>query len=1087
VADPVRLGFRRSLWRLRGPFDRVLFRSRFGPRGSSSVGRLPAWRGSRPQFRAMRFATFTGAFIFAAWFGRALYVVISRNPNSQPFDIDKACQSTTFSCGVVSGTLGFILTLGLAYLLFLFRLARVQTPYMRQARKTPAEVVQTADRTIGAVVGRDALCHMLIANLRDPATRRPQVVVGGLGAGKTTLLVQLTKLLAERGAVPVPINLRDAQDNLDFRTLALHRFLRATNGAVTDDANAVRIWRQLCDEDKVVVLADGLEETLIEAGVRMGRDYSIRLAILQAAEQGLPLIITSRAHSPLRQMQASIIQLEPLSEEAILEYLQQDRSEAGRRLAWIVETADLAETPVYLQITRQLDQRSRLDYLVSRDGGRLDVRRIDRAELRLRLLDTWIGALIDGHFAAEVPLASDERAAIVEQLSVLACIGLQRDTLQVTFDDFEKLFRRWHPLIAEAGRKLADLGSRFDIQWAAIRGTQLGLVEARGDGVLFQRPLLQAYLGSRLIGAAMEDPKYRTRAMRWPGREFLMALVMHSRARVQGPRPTESAGSATPAEPSRARDWRLQDLLVEATMGAYGAKVLDLYAAALQIDCVDQTPVHNRIAELVTRQWPEVHALEPRSLEEAKLNLVHRFGDAMRTIAERYPQGKQDSSAKRRNRERSNDTVRPAYRQLYRISYLESSDPIRVAGAQEIGAGGDEAFHILEGVLGPSDDADSPDGRTAPHAPEEPSRKTGARPRSNNGTQEDHARRELILRAWLAPLLAGSADETRRDARDNLQRWLQFVGGPASAQANYDLDLRLYLEVALAQGFKYAANRRWSHPHARMEIRSYLAEQATEMLRSSRFWFSQLTLLHALCLWELPDDGPWELPDDARPKQSRRRRTDPGTVVLRWADMLGKPQHPFVLEALRLVTWTLDTGLPERFIWIDEKDVAARIGSYPAHLRSAQKRNMWIPPSTGWTVLHPRAQKLLADVLLLLNLAERGQQPNDYYRSRRLQRINRNDLPPCLTRNRDPLDPGRSGGLYTEPGSNCMAGCIFGLCPYPPKREASFRTELSESFCLRQKSLMKSRLPPRLTSSWQEIPPAHLRQFWEQMARRARG
>ena len=361
MADPVRPSFRQRLWRLRGPFGRVLFRSRIALWGSSPVGRLRPGAASRP-VRAMRFATYAGAIIFAVWFGRALYVVLSRHPSSQPFDIDKACQSTTFSCGVVSGTLGFLLTLGLAYLLFLFRLARVQIPYVRKARETPAEVVQTADKTIGAVVGRDALCHMLITNLRDPATRRPQVVVGGLGTGKTTLLVQLTKLLAERGAVPVPISLREAPDNLDFRTLALQRFLRATSAAVTDDANddanALRIWRQLCDEDKVVVLADGLEEAVTEAKGAMGRDYSIRLAILKAAEQGLPLIVTSRPHGPLRGMPASIVELEPLSEEAVLEYLQQDTSVDGRRLDWIVETADLAEAPIYLQITRQLDQGS---------------------------------------------------------------------------------------------------------------------------------------------------------------------------------------------------------------------------------------------------------------------------------------------------------------------------------------------------------------------------------------------------------------------------------------------------------------------------------------------------------------------------------------------------------------------------------------------------------------------------------------------------------------------------------------------------------------------------------------------------------
>lgn len=1083
----MRPSIRRPSRRLPSRFGRVLFGWRIGPGRSGTVGRLPAWRGSRPQFRAMRFATFAGAIIFTVWFGRALYVVISRHPNSQPFDIDKACQSTTLSCGVISGTLGFLLTLGLAYLLFLFRLARVQTPYVRKARETPAEVVQGADGTIGAVVGRDALCHMLITNLRDPATRRPQVVVGGLGTGKTTLLVQLTKLLAERGAVPVPISLREAQNYLDFRTLALQRFLRATSGAVAgdanDDANAVRIWRQLCDEDKVVVLADGLEEAIVDAKSAMGRDYSIRLAILQAAEQGLPLIVTSRPHGPLRGMPASIVELEPLSEEAMLEYLQQDTSVDGRRLDWIVETADLADAPIYLQITRQLYQRGRLDHLVSRDARWLDVRRVDRAELRLRLLDTWITAIKDGYFASEVALDSAERAAIVEQLSVLACIGLLRDRLVATFDDFEELLRRRHPVIEEAGRRLADLGSRFDIQWAGIRGAQLGLVEARGDGVRFPNPLLQAYLGSRLIGAANEDREFHE-AMRWPGpgREFLTALVMDSRARVPDPRPSKSTESTESTESAVAAKttWagrRLQDLLVEAATSRNDARVLDLYATALQIDCVDHTPLHNHIAKQLARVWPEVYAAESRSLEEAKLNLVHRFGEATRRIAERSPQGRQDSSAKGRKRKRPSDTVRPAYRELYRISYLEPSDSIRAAGAQEVGVGGDEAFEILEGLLGPSDDADWPDGGAAPHVSAEKPGKTGTRLWSDSSApQEDHAGRELILRAWLAPLLAGSVTQRAEDARDNLERWLRFVCESDLSRANSDL--RLPLEVALAQGFKYAANRRRPHPQARMEARFYLAEQAEEMLKRSRFWFSQLTLLHALCMWSLPDS---ELP-----RQAERRRTDHSTVVGRWAAMMRSGEHPFLIEAQRLVTWALETGLPERFIWIDERDAAARIGSYPEHLTSSRRRSLWIPPSTGWAVLHPRAQKLLADVLLLLNMAERGQQASGY--SPRLLRIDRRDLPPCLTRDRDPLDPRRTvADQYTVPGISCLDGCPFRLCPYPPKHEAISRTELSESFCLRQQALAKIHLASRPTAPWQQTTRARRRQFWEQMVQRARG
>jgi hypothetical protein len=904
-----------------------------------------------------RLATFAVAIIFGAWFGRALYVVISRDPHGLPFDIDKACQSTTYSCNVVSGTLGALLAAGLLYLLFLLQLARVVRRYVRRARKRPAELVQDANRAVRPVVGRDALCHVLITKLRNPAARQPQIVVGGLGTGKTTLLVQLTMLLAQRGAFPVPISLRDAQGSLDFRALALRRFLEVTGGTVAD-ANAIRNWRQLCDEDKVVVLADALEEARVEADAEMGPDYSIRLAIVEAAKQKLPLIITSRPHGPLRQMPASIVQLEPLGEEAMLQYSQRNAYADGRHLDWIVQTADPVEAPIYLQITRELDRLDLLDRLVNRDGGRPNTRRVDRAEMRLRLLDTWLEALISGYLAPGIPLSRDERAATVEQLSVLACIGLERDLHLVTFADFEELFGGRHPLIEEAGRRLADRGSGFDIRLAAVGGTQLGLVEARGNGVRFLGPVLQAYLASRLIGAAMDDPGYRRTVMRWAGREFLAALVMHSRAGVHRPGAIESTGSAASAEPSRAGGRQLQGFLVEEAMRRDDAKVLDLYATALQIDCVDQAPVHNDIAERLTKAWPIVHFPEPKRLEEAKLNLVHRFGEAARTIADRYPQGKQDSSAKRGKRDRPHDTIRPAYRQLYRISYLEPSQSIRMAAAREIGAGGDEAFSMLESILGPRAAADWPDGRTAPHGSEETTATASPQLRSGNvAPQEDHDWRELILRAWLAPLLAGSVTDRATDARGNLDQWLQFVDEPARGEANSGL--RLSLEVALAQGFKYAANRRLRHPQAQPEARLYLLDQATKMLSNSGFWFSQLTLLHALCLWSLPDSPV--------AKQAERSRADPGTTVFRWADALGRPQHPFVIETQRLATWALVTGLPERFIWIDEEDVAARIGSYPAHLRPTRNGNLWIPPTAGWTVLHWRALKLLANVC-----AERG-------------------------------------------------------------------------------------------------------------------
>jgi hypothetical protein len=191
-------------------------------------------------------------------------------------------------------------------------------------------------------------------------------------------------------------------------------------------------------------------------------------------------------------------------------------------------------------------------------------------------------------------------------------------------------------------------------------------------------------------------------------------------------------------------------------------------------------------------------------------------------------------------------------------------------------------------------------------------------------------------------------------------------------------------------------------------------------------------------------------------------------------------EHPFVAEACRLAVRALETGQPERYMWIDESGVVSRVGSCSARPQSQRKHNLWIPPSTGWTALNPRAQQLVADVLLLLNLAERGEPSG---RDMRLQRTNRNYLPPCMVEDRSPLDPNRPLGMAGdfEPGSGCKAGCRFGLCPYPPKGGQYYRQELSEAFCRRQQRLLsrgmfRPRVPP-----WQEMSAARLRRFWQEL------
>jgi hypothetical protein len=262
------------------------------------------------------------------------------------------------------------------------------------------------------------------------------------------------------------------------------------------------------------------------------------------------------------------------------------------------------------------------------------------------------------------------------------------------------------------------------------------------------------------------------------------------------------------------------------------------------------------------------------------------------------------------------------------------------------------------------------------------------------------------------------------------------------------------------------------------------------MICSARFWYSRLTLIHALTLWELDRIV---YPGHAG-EETRARHKDMQSLVTRWLRRppSGQEQHPFVLEAAELAKRALETREPSRFIWIDESGVVTRVGSQAERKESHGRRSLWIPPSAGWMVLDGRAQQLVGDVLILLNLAERGEAAQQ--RDDRLVQANHPQLPLCLTEDRCPyLKPSQTVGRadIPNPGQDCKAGCPVALCPYPPRGQQAYRVELSEAFCRRQQvGLVRWRLvrldeilKPR---PWQRGPRAEQRRFWSEMEERAR-
>ncbi len=132
----------------------------------------------------------------------------------------------------------------------------------------------------------------------------------------------------------------------------------------------------------------------------------------------------------------------------------------------------------------------------------------------------------------------------------------------------------------------------------------------------------------------------------------------------------------------------------------------------------DEELSHIDLAKMIQNEWPDIRSEDPQTLEEAKLGLVCRFGDALHTLTSR----------------RHNCPGGLGYAQLYEICLKESSYRIRLAAAQEIGRGGAVAFQEIRPKLaepGQSDEgplgSDENGKRSEPPNPAWPRRERGVR------------------------------------------------------------------------------------------------------------------------------------------------------------------------------------------------------------------------------------------------------------------------------------------------------------------------------------------------------------------------
>ena len=146
------------------------------------------------------------------------------------------------------------------------------------------------------VFGRDRLVGEIADSLLSPGAG-PQILVGGTGSGKTTVLLAVASHLAkEHRIVPIVFSLRDESNDLtknDFTTLAEKRFKELIDPYVNGEAEAEKVWRWICTQGQVVILADDLDRSTQVNHKDSYRTW-VRLALDKARRRGLPLVVTTR-------------------------------------------------------------------------------------------------------------------------------------------------------------------------------------------------------------------------------------------------------------------------------------------------------------------------------------------------------------------------------------------------------------------------------------------------------------------------------------------------------------------------------------------------------------------------------------------------------------------------------------------------------------------------------------------------------------------------------------------------------------------------------------------------------------------------
>lgn len=410
------------------------------------------------------------------------------------------CEEQPIACSVSKSLLTALAVFVVGLAGFVWWRRRALTAYGKRARESPERLFDWVPSALAPprTLGRDNFIETIIGNLRGSvaAEARAQVIRGDSGSGKTTLLIELTRRLGREGVLPVPLSLRNTGTTVDIVELAKAQFAAAVDADVSGKDRAARLWRQLCQEGRVVVLADGLDE--VTTGSALQRDEAARRALEKARRRDVGLIVTTRAAIWRSGVDAAVYSLPELPEDLWLAFIE-DRvtspptAEQEARIREFIEAAALGGRPVYLLLVARLFDLAApaLQSLLEESSGALSP-----ASARWRLLDAYTDAVRRSALSSRSPVGEAAIAQVMDHLSWVACGALLLNSREPTLAD-----------VAEEVKGFDAAPTERALEEALDGASQLAFVHVRQQDEHIRLRFAQADLQSYFAAALLESRK----------------------------------------------------------------------------------------------------------------------------------------------------------------------------------------------------------------------------------------------------------------------------------------------------------------------------------------------------------------------------------------------------------------------------------------------------------------------------------------------------------------------------------------------------------------------------------------------------